>query len=584
MVKNTYILALLVWAIGVCTNSAPGVQKHPDINEATVHPYGLTSAGIRHLQRIDPNLTGEGIKMILISRSLTYVDEQPQNDYQPWIDHPCLDVNTITFSDFEMSEGGISPHSTAICSILLGQDSNAFNSTLGQINYQGVVPSAELEVIEFWHFLSNEVFDQSQPDANILIAAMGSQFDDWWTRGIDALVEKYGLTIIGAIGNGKDAHDPPLYPAASANSIAVGVVDSVHCPLLETSLKHFALAYPEHSTYGPTMDERCKPDIIAPGNLLIADTNDEDLYRASGNFTSYSTPVVAGTAALLLQKGNEDPNMKPLLSSKHANCIIKSILLNSADKLPFWHKGKTQKDDDHQVPLDYLQGAGMLNAEQAFLHLTAGQQNPGDVSSIGWDLNQLPKTKSDGRLYRIQIKDPNDSIITATLNWNKHYQTTYPFHATTEDDANLRLELWAVNPDDSNDHYLLDYSDSKNDNVEHLYTATDPNYTSYEIIIINSAFEDPENGDVEQSFAVAWNTKKMKQSDNIFWYDLNADGIVNEKDFVKLLENWLNTHIEPDFYFMGDINGNGIVDTNDFKALMDNENRRSEWYQEPNPE
>jgi hypothetical protein len=584
MVKNKHILALLMWAMGVYTNSALAVDERPDINDVNLHPHSLTAAGIRQLQQINPNLNGEGVKLLIISRSLTYIDGQPQNDYQPWIGHSCFETNNITFKYDGTNKTSVSPHSTAICSILVGHDPNAFNSKLGKIKYQGAVPKAELEVAEFWRFLTNHVFEQSEPNADILVAAMGRQFDDWWTWGIDAMAENYGLTVIGAIGNGKDAHDPPLYPAASANAIAVGVVDSVHSQNLETILKNFSLAYPEHSTYGPTIDERCKPDIIAPGNCLIADSNKEDLYRASGNFSSYSTPVVAGTAALLVQKAKQDPNLKPLFSSKYANCLIKAILLNSADKLPYWHKGNVLKEDDHKVPLDYLQGAGMVNAVGAYLQLTAGQQNPGNVRSVGWNLNQLPKTKQDARLYRLSITDPNDSIITATVTWNKHYQMSYPFRPLNEKDANLRLELWAVNPNNPADYYLLDYSDSDNDNVEHLYAKTDPNYTNYEIIVLNSDFEDPENADITQHFAFAWSTKPVEESDDILWYDLNADGIINGKDFTKLFQNWINTHIEPDLYFMGDINGNGIVDTNDFTTLIENENLRASWYEEPRPE
>jgi hypothetical protein len=380
------IPALLVWTIGifVFVSLARAEQSATDPN---LHPQAFKTAGIHELQQIDPNLTGQGVRLILVSRSITYVEDQPQSDYQPWIYHPCFDENNISINHEGINQAGISPHSTAICSILLGQDPNAFANEVGKINYQGAVPQSELEVMEFQHFLSNHVFNQSPPEADILLAAMGSQFDDWWTRGIDALAEKYGLTVIGAIGNGEDAYDPPLYPGASANAIAVGVVDSVNSQDMKTSLQNFALVYPEHSTYGPTIDERCKPDIVAPGNCLVADPNEEGSYEASGNFTSFSTPVVAGTAALLLQKAKEDPNLQPAFSSNYTNCLIKAILLNSADKLPFWHKGNIEKDDDHQVPLDYLQGAGMINAKGAYEHLIAGPQEPGDIKQTGWDLD-----------------------------------------------------------------------------------------------------------------------------------------------------------------------------------------------------
>jgi len=580
---TSVIPVFLVWMVGVFVFGTPAAGEQTD-SEPNLHPLAFNAAGIHELQQIDPNLTGEGVKLVLVSRSMTYIEDGSQSDYQPWIAHPCFDENDITFNDDGISQAGISPHSTAICSILLGQDPNGFNSEIGKINYQGAVPDAQLEVTEFRHFLTTHVFNQTLPEADIVIAAMGSQFEDWWTRGIDSMVEKYGLTVIGAIGNGGNAHDPPLYPAASANSIAVGVVDSVNSESLETSLRHFGLPYPEHSTYGATFDERCKPDIIAPGNCLIAELNEEELYKVSGNFTSFSTPVVAGTTALLVQKANQDPNLKPAFLSKYRNCLIKAILLNSATKLPFWHKGNIEKDDDHQVPLDYLQGAGMINAKAAYEQLIAGPQEPGDVKQTGWDLSELPKTQQDARLYQLRVSDANNSIISVTVAWNKHYQADYPFQHLIEKDANLRLELWAVNPNNSQDHYLLDYSDSYNDNIEHIYTKTDPNYTSYEIIILNSDFESPEKPEQIQSFAIAWNVKPSDESNSILWYDLNTDGVVNEKDFTKLFQNWINTHIEPDLYFMGDINGNGIVDTNDFKALIDNENRRANWYKEPKSE
>jgi hypothetical protein len=581
--KTLAIPAWLVWVIGVFVYPALALGEQPDAN-MNLHPQVLDAAGVYDLVQFEPNLTGQGVKLALISRSLTYVDEEPKNDYQPWVDHQCLEENNINFNDDGINESGISPHSTAICSILLGLDPNAYSSEIGKINYQGAVPKAELEVTEFHHFLANYVFEQSEPDADILIAAMGSQFEDWWTRGIDAMSEKYGLTVIGAIGNGKDAHDPPLYPAASANAIAVGVVDSVNSQNLETKLQKFALAYPEHSTYGPTIDERCKPDIVAPGNCLVAEPNEKGPYSASGDFTSFSTPVAAGTAALLVQKAKQDPNLKEAFSSKHANSLVKSILLNSAKKLPFWHKGNIQKADDHQVPLDYIQGAGMIDAVGAYQHLIAGPQEPGDVQPIGWDLNEVPKTQTDARLYRLTLNNANDSVITATVAWNKHYEADYPFQPLPEKDANLRLELWAVNPNNDEDHYLLDYSDSDNDNIEHLYTKADPNYTSYEIIILNSGFEGDEKPELIQSFAVAWKVSSSQPEESIFLYDLNADGIVNDDDLYKLFDNWVNAYNDPELYFMGDINSDGNFDTNDFKTLMDNKNRQAPWYKEPQPD
>ena len=66
------------------------------------------------------------------------------------------------------------------------------------------------------------------PDADIVTASIGSPLEDWWTRGIESMAEHHGLIVVTGIGNGLNANDPLLYPAAGANVIGVGVIDSVN--------------------------------------------------------------------------------------------------------------------------------------------------------------------------------------------------------------------------------------------------------------------------------------------------------------------------------------------------------------------
>ena len=288
-------------------------------------------------------------------------------------------------------------HSTAACSILLGNDPNASNEQLGDLNYRGAAPQAKADVYEFWHFLVNNIFPQLPPDDDIITASFGSPFDDWWTRGIESLADKYGLVVVAGIGNGLDAHDSALYPAAGSNVIGVGVIDSVESVNPAINLTHFALAWPEHSSCGPTGDFRVKPDIVAPGNCLAANEIAHDSYEPTGNWSSFSTSVVAGAAGLLVQKAKQTQGLYPAISPQGGNCVIKAILLNSAEKLPYWHKGRLQKDDDYLVPLDYAQGAGLLDTLNAYKHLVAGQAKPGNVNNIGWDNNLLDKSKSSAK-------------------------------------------------------------------------------------------------------------------------------------------------------------------------------------------
>jgi len=257
---------------------------------------------------------------------------------------------------------------------------------------------------------------------------------------------------------------------------------------------------------------------------------------------------------------------------------MKAILMNSATKLPYWHKGLVKKDDDHLIPLDYSQGAGMLNAAEAYNHLIAGQNKPGNVSTIGWDLNHLQKDQAVENVYKIIITEPEDKLITATAVWNKHYSSEYPFEPMPEKDSNLRLELWAVDTENSENDYLLDYSDSIGDNVEHIYSRTDANYTNYEIIVSYSDTDGANQTETPQRYGLAWNTNAKEDDNNILWYDLNADGIVNDSDFVILLNNVLAGMQRSENYLLGDIDGNGTIDIKDVQILLEHNGLRANWY------
>ena len=122
-------------------------------------------------------------------------------------------------------------------------------------------------------------------------------------------------------------------------------------------------------------------------------------------------------------------------------------------------------------------------------------------------------------------------MITATLCWNRVYEAEYPFNYMNEKNADLRLELWGIDPNDPAKRVLLDYSDSIDDNVEHIHFTCDPNYPAYAIRVQFSENQS-QNASVEQRFALAWSTGPDRQLDNKWWYDLNADNIINANDKV----------------------------------------------------
>ncbi len=570
-VKKLFVLCILGCAVLFSAQAAFAEQPIK-----TVHPQSLNYANVSILKRLEPDMDGSDVKFALICRSITYDNGTPQNDYRPFLSHNCFNSEQFTFHDQNEIPAGISEHSTAICSILFGADANGHTDETGDFQYRGIVPAAKAEIYEFWHFLSNNVFTNTPPDVDIITASIGNQFEDWWTRGIESMAQHHGLIVVAGIGNGTDAHDPVLYPAAGANVIGVGVVDSVDTDILSVMLQNFSLAYSEHSSVGPTVTGQCKPDIVTGGNCLAADINEPDSYKVTGNWVSFSTPVVAGTLGLLVEKAKQDPNLSNAVSTDGGNCVMKAILLNSATKLAYWHKGKLTKADDHTAPLDYIQGAGMLDAYDAYKHLIAGQNSPNDVNTIGWDLNRLQKNQDSQNIYKITIENPSGKTITATAAWNRHYKTSYPFDAETEKDSNLRLELWAVDTENPDNDYLLDYSDSDKDNLEHIHVPADANFTHYEIVTAYSNIE-PNQADT-QTYGLAWSVTKTQDTDNILWYDLNADGIVDEIDFAVFANNMVNSKDESKNYLFGDIDGSGTIDISDLKIFSEHMNSKADWY------
>lgn len=573
-VDEASIRARRLWVVGLLA----GVLGYAGVAGAQeallLQPQGLDSVGIYALRQIDPTLTGDGVRFGVLSRSVTYKDAEPQNDYQPNVKHACFQGARLRSYDEGVLAPGVSPHSTAICSILFGEDAAATTPFLGPFFYQGVVPAAEGHIYEYFHFGERYLFTQTAPAIDVITASFGFQFENWWTRGVESLAERAGLPIVASVGNGTNASDPPLYPGAGSNVIGVGVVSSVKTGDPVIDLMHFALAYPDQSTLGPTEDNRCKPDIVAPGHFIVAGAADDHSYTTSGDWSSFATPVVAGVVGLLVQAARMDESLSLAVSPDGGNCAIKTILMSSATKLPFWHKGRLTAEDDREVPLDFIQGAGMINALGAYQILTAGRFPPGSVPSTGWDLNQVERDLP--QVYRFAVDKPAGKMFTATLNWNRHYSETYPFARLASLDSDLRLEIWAIDPEDPSNDLLLDSCDSKVDNVEHIHVPMLPEYRVYELVV-SHADAGEQVGTQSETYGLAWTVDDPAHSNSILWYDLNADGVVDEADLAIFLANRSRWLTSPDNYLIGDVNMDGVIDRADLESLFANQDRKADW-------
>jgi hypothetical protein len=235
----------------------------------------------------------------------------------------------------------------------------------------------------------------------------------------DNYIDLYRTIVVSGVGDGGAV----LSPADCYNGIGVA-------------------AYGGASSVGPTADGRCKPDITAPAT-----------------FTSFSTPEVAGAAAVLVQAARrEGVNATAAIDSR----TIKCLLLNGATKPGAWSHTAT-------APLDPTYGAGILNVFNSWTELSAGRHAPTVINSgtdavlnsstnvlpQGWDFRALTSGANAPAVahYRINTTDSGNAFI--TLVWNK------PFNAARINNLSLRLY-------DSGGNQIA-ASESIVDNVQHLY-------------------------------------------------------------------------------------------------------------------
>ena len=538
----------------------------------TMQPQALKTVGIYDLRAQDPNLTGQGVRVGVIARSVSYEGDAVLNDYQPNTEHRVFSDTDFTLFDDGTTEPNVSFHANAVCSILFGRDEWVDSETWGSFQYEGAVPSAQARIYELNHFLKTTVLEPDL-DLDVISLSWGWDVEDWWTRYFEAVAEHQGMPVVASIGNGDNAYHRPLYPGASANVIGVGVVDSVTTANMQTAMEYFGLPRPEHSSCGPTDDHRAKPDLVAPSHCLVASPQDANGFEATGNWSSYAAPVVSGVVGMLVQKARMDPRLSAAVSRAGGNLVIKSLLMTGAKKLPFWHKGEVGREDDYDAPLDHVQGAGMVNAVAAYDLLTAGQQGAGTVETKGWDLADL-STANPVQVYELTVTDANQ-MITATLNWNRHYDLTSQFNRQLARSTDLRLELWAV---DSNDVLvdMIDHSDSLIDNVEHLHSPVLEGYTRYQLMAVMRT-EDAA-GPLNERYALAWSVTDEPDRDSLLWHDLNTDGIVNAQDYQLLMDNF-STQDSLARYAIGDLNMDGSIDEQDLAILVSKRNHQAEWYQ-----
>lgn len=401
--------------------------------------------------------------------AVTQVEAPSGSNYMPNVTLAEFTGKTITA---ESGTSGVSSHATTVADYYYG----AINSSGTQTSIAPGINTVDVYEANNWltSFLNIGTFtgplvETRRTESHSWIGSLGStSLDTQGLQRLDLMIDRDGVVVCAAVNNGAGTTMPTLLPSAY-NVITVGLTSA-------------------NSSYGPTTIDgagRVKPDIVAPASA-----------------TSWATPIVASSAALLLQTadaGNILSSVPPATRPTAKALLVKALLMAGATKAPCagWRKGFATPATDGSVPLDYRYGAGQVNIDNSDRILTAGQQPASssvDVGLTGWDYGNA--ASGSPSQYFFVIPDgfyANRASILAA--WNRHISVSTnnkTYYNLTPSLANLDAQLYQASGYTATT--LVDQSVSTVDNIEHIYQTNLPAGRYVFQVITNQAWP----------YAVAW--------------------------------------------------------------------------------
>jgi len=217
------------------------------------------------------------------------------------------DQNTANETAQEISDGQ-DDHGTICLSVLAGYAPGSLIGPAFKSEY--LLAKTEIMAEEIQQEEDNYVAALEWGEslgADVACASLG--YLDWYTyQDLDGntatttiaidIASSLGVTCVNSAGNEGD--DPWYYiitPADADSVISVGAVSQ------NGIIANF-------SSRGPTSDGRIKPEVCALGvNTYCVRSNTENIYRTASG-TSFSAPLVAGAAAVILSANSSWTNMQ----------------------------------------------------------------------------------------------------------------------------------------------------------------------------------------------------------------------------------------------------------------------------------
>ena len=393
----------------------------------------LDTMGVTLLRQVDASLTGSGVELAHTEANVGTTP--PQFEVNPAVVGLPASLFTYISSNgtataFPNSVGSESSHADSVGVNLYSPSGGVAPQVAHVDNYDGdyfvnaiiatIVPPA----------IPGSIVNQS-----FVLPGLAPSDQATLEQDYDNYAANHNTLFVSGAGNGGAV----LPPSTCFNGMSVA-------------------AFGGTSSVGPTADGRSKPDITAPAGV-----------------TSFSTPYVSGSAAVLVQAGTRGDGGANTSAATDLR-TIKALLLNGAVKLADWTNGVT-------TPLDARYGAGVVNVFNSWALLRGGQHafieatsntsgsphppgsNPHNEPSLsGWDFNSISNPRLvltyneavNHYYFNLSPSSGSQFTLTTILTWNRQSGQT----------AINDLNLFLYNAVNGN---LVAASTSAVDNVEHLF-------------------------------------------------------------------------------------------------------------------
>lgn len=321
--------------------------------------------------------------------------------------HPNLVGSNLTVRDEWWYNETISSHATQVASTVGGNTGVARNARILSVELSG----GASEEIDWMLDRGVNIVNLSYGDsAKAVTGTYSSQ-----SAYMDYVVRTNFVTIVAAAGNFGDTHGYVGNPGLGYNVITVGATN-------------LSGTYRESYSSYTVLRGPSKPNIVAPSGLRIPN------YNTNLTGTSFSTPIVAGSIALMMEKY---PELKLFPEKVIALVTASAKYMSNYDFYGF-------------DGLNSQVGAGMFDYEE-------------NIKNINYTYSYVNSTGTNGIFREIYLYAQSGKMIKAALAWLLNSNNTTTIRLT---DYDLRLY------DPSN--RLVATANSSHNNVELItyYTTT----------------------------------------------------------------------------------------------------------------